>query len=800
MNQNNIPNPFTEEPAYQRTAKLRRSLAVYLRKWPIFLLSILFFLFLAWLYTRYLTPIYQSNIKVLIKDSQKGAGANVLLSDVAVQGGMNGGIENEIEIMKSRRLIQKVIDNLDLSNEYIKVGKVIDTEIYINELPILLKSLVPDTAIKPTQFKVDFDLPNINVTHNEKVLKTAINKPFKINNQSFVFYSNPLNNSKTGDFLVKVLRKDDLAKNLQNRIVVEMSNNYASVLQVKLNSSNTSKSEDIITELVRVYNVDAKNDKSLEFEKTGEFIEERIAILNNELSGVEGQKEDFQQGNDIANLEAEIGSSIGKKNQVESELLELDTQISLVDTYKNYVDSQPISEVLPSDITNSGGGTNSAVNTYNQLVTERNNMIANGATSDHPMVQNLEQNISSAKSNILTNITKQQQVLRGTRDNLSSQLSSASGFKRKAPRLERISRDIDRQQQIKESLYLLLLEKREEAAISGAITEDKIKIIDPASSVGPVSPIKSRYYFGALALGLLIPLAGIYTKELLKNKIEAREDLEDLVGSHAIVGEIPRATNMIDKFDTVSNDLGPLSEAFRIMRTNVAFIAKKSKQDKKGIVTLVTSSVKGEGKTFISMNYAHTLGHVRNKKTILIGSDIRNPQLHRYEDINKNIDGLTEYLYNNEVLDHHQFIHPSKSNPDMHIMFSGSIPPNPTEILMSERFGDLIEKLRLEYDYIVIDSAPLVLVSDTYHISHYADLTLYVTRSEYTPKNVLQVPLEAEQNNRLKKLCFVINDISSSQSGYAYGYKYNYGYGYGYGQNAKKNSYFDMFSKLFKRK
>ncbi|MGI9527953.1 MAG: GumC family protein, partial [Weeksellaceae bacterium] len=764
------------------------------------LLSILFFLFVAWLYTRYLTPIYQSSIKVLIKDSQKGAGANVLLSDVAVQGGMNGGIDNEIEIMKSRRLIQQVIENLNLTNTYTKKGKVIDTEVYNNELPILLKSLSPDSAVVLTNFQVEYNLPNIEIIQGENRIKTKIDQPFKVNNRPFVFYGNPLNNTKKGSFHVNVTPKLTLAKSLQNRINVGMANQYSSVLQISLNSSNTAKSEDIITELVRVYNIDAKKDKSLEFEKTGEFIEERIAILNNELSGVEGQKEDFQTGNDIASLPQEISSSIGKKDQIESELLNLDTQISLVDTYKGYVSSQPMSEVLPSDITNSGGNTNSAVSAYNQLVTERNNLLANGATKDHPMVQNLESNIASAKSNIITNISKQQDVLRSTRRNLTSELSSASGFKRQAPRLERISRDIDRQQQIKESLYLLLLEKREEAAISGAITEDKIKIIDPASSIGPVSPVKSRYYFGALALGLILPLAFIYIKELLKNKIENREDLEELVRNHAIVGEIPRANAMIDKYDTVDNDLGPLSEAFRIMRTNVEFIAKKvNTLDDKGTVVLVTSSIKGEGKTFISMNYAHTLGHIRNKKTIIIGADIRNPQLHRYENIDKNVKGLTEYLYDDEVLNHKDFIHPSKSNPQTHIMFSGSIPPNPTEILMSEKFGELIHKLKLEYDYIVIDSAPLVLVSDTYHISNYADLTLYITRSEYTPKNVLQVPLEAEQKNRINNLCFVINDISSAQSGYAYGYKYNYGYGYGYGQNSKKNSYLDALTNIFKK-
>lgn len=797
MKTNNIQNPFLEESSFERTAKLRESIAAYIRRWPIFLISILFFLFVAWLYTRYLTPVYESNIKVLIKDSSKELGANMLLSNSGAQRAMFNSLNDEVEIIKSYQLVQKVINNLDLSNTYIKRGKVIDVEVYKNELPILLKNFTPDSLIHTTTMEIEYNLPKIKITSGEVTIDTELNQAFKINKQSFSFYNNPHNNHSTvGSFTVISAPSNSLTKSLKNGISID-SEYYSNVITISLDGANTNKTEAILAELVRVYNQDAKKDKSLEFEKTEEFIEERIAILNRELSGVEGEKETFQQSNDIANLPSEIVGSIERKDQLESQLLQLDTQLSLANTYKSYVNNQSLSEVLPSDISNSGGNTNSAVSTYNQLVMERNNLIANGATSNHPMVKNLETSISSAKQNILTNISKHQEVLRSTRRDLTSQLTSASGFKRQAPTFERIARDIDRQQQIKESLYLLLLEKREEAAISKAITEDKIKIINPPSSTGPVSPIKSRYYLGAFALGLLLPLAGIYIKELLKNKIETRDDLEELINGKPIVGEIPRINTKQDKYVAVRGDLSSLSEAFRIMRTNLEFVISKIQRDtSKAVVILVTSSIKGEGKTFISMNYAHTLGQLEGKKTIIIGSDIRNPQLHKFESLEKNILGLTDYLYH-ENDDVEQYIHTSKADNKIDILFSGRIPPNPTEMLMSLRFENLIKELQEKYDYIVIDSAPLVLVSDTYHISNLADVTLYVTRSEHTPKNVLRVPLEAEEKNRLNHLTFVLNDISTAHSGYAYGYKYNYGYGYGYGLKNRKRPFHERLLSSF---
>lgn len=787
-----IDNPFIEESSHKRTAKLRRNIGAYLRRWPLFLFSLLLFLFAAWLYTRYLTPIYGSSIKVLIQDSKTSQGAtSQFFGDMAITGSLYGGIDNEIQVMKSSRLLNQVVNNLNIGNSYYIEGKVIETEIYGKELPVLLKTYSKLGTYPQVNFSVVVNKDNILVTHDEKTFKTKLNQPFEVYGYTFMFYKNPKLVSKGyKKFNVSTIDPFTRARALQGSLRIGMVNEYSTVLEVYLEGIHKKKSEDILNELVNVYNTDAIKDKIYEFDKTEEFIEDRIAKIDSELGGIEGKKQGFQQANNVAMLEEEVGSSIGAKIQLENQLLDADTQLSLVNSYKGHIQGQGIDEILPSDISSTSGSTNSAVSSYNQLVIERNNLLSSGATENHPMVQNLTKSIKTAKSGIVSNIREQEKSLSRMRNNIASQLSEVTSFKRRAPQLTRISRDINREQQIKENLYLLLLEKREEAAISKAITTDKIKVMDPVvSTKNPVAPVKSNYYLSAVILGLLLPLVIIYSKELLRNKVETRDDLEELIDDDPIIGEIPRVTDEELKNKVVGGDLSTLSEAFRIMRTNVEFtLSKIGVPQDKGSVILVTSSIKGEGKTFVAMNYAHTLGQLKDKKTVIIGSDIRNPQLHRYENIDKNVNGLTEYLYDDSE-SYKDFIHISKSDGRTHIMFSGRIPPNPTEMLMSDKFARLIKKLKSEYDYIIVDSAPLVLVSDTFHISNLVDLTIYVTRSEFTPKAVLRVPLEAKMKGRLQNLTFVLNDISTAHSGYAYGYKYNYGYGYGYGTKNRRRSF-----------
>ena len=529
------------------------------------------------------------------------------------------------------------------------------------------------------------------------------------------------------------------------------------------------KAVDIINKLVEVYNREALDDKNIESRKTIDFIDSRISQIGKDLGTVENEKENFKENNNIVDIATEAGIGLQENSVAKGNQIELENQIELTNTLLNYIRSQRNYQLLPTNVGLNNSNAVSAINNYNALVIQRNTYLQD-ATVNNPVVVDITKQLNAIKEIIVESLEKGKQGLLLTRQNYQAEQDKILGRISKIPAQEKQFRIIERQQKIKEGLYMLLLEKRETAAISLAVTADKARIIDTAySSLKPVAPKKILFLLGATILGLLFPFAFIYAKEIWNDKISTKADIDKLSGNKPMIGEIPSLKKGQGELLSL-NDMSPMAEAFRILSTNMNFMLLKSE---KGKVIFVTSSVKGEGKTFVSVNLALVLAS-SSKKVVLIGSDIRNPQLQRYAPEMKNAVGLTEYLHDSSV-EAKDILQKTSFNPYCDIVYSGIIPPNPTELLTNGRYQLLLEELKNTYDYIVLDTAPLMLVTDSLLIADLADVTLYVTRSGYTEKSLIEFANNMMNEGKIKNFAFVLNDVKEENFGY--GNKYGYGYG-----------------------
>ena len=578
-----------------------------------------------------------------------------------------------------------------------------------------------------------------------------------------------------------------VAKGYCNSLTIAPTSKTTSVAVISLKNSSLQRGQDFINQLLEMYNRNTNNDKNEIAQKTAEFIDERIGIISKELGSTEANLESFKRDAGITDLTSEAQIALAGNAEYEKKSVENRTQISLVNDLRKYLRGNEY-EVLPSNVGLQDAALIGAIERYNEMLVERKRLLRT-STENNPTIVNLDTSIRAMKANVQATLEGTLQGLMITKESLDREASRYSRRISNAPGQERAYVSIARQQEIKAGLYLMLLQKREENAIALAATANNAKIIDEAIADDiPVSPKRPMIYLIALVLGVGIPVGIIYLVELTKFKIEGRADVEKLT-SVPVVGDIPLTDEKNDKNGSIAvfeNKNNLMSETFRNIRTNLQFMLDNDQK-----VILVTSTVSGEGKSFVSANLAISLS-LLGKKVVIVGLDIRKPGLNKVFSLSNKEKGITQYLSNPET-DLMELVQPSDINKNLFILPGGAVPPNPTELLARNGLDKAIEILKQNFDYVIMDTAPIGMVTDTLLVGRVADLSVYVCRADYTHKAEYTLINELAIEKKLSKLCTVINgvDLKKRKYGYYYGYgKYGkyygygkrYGYGYGYGE------------------
>lgn len=761
---------------------LREEAVKYLRYWPLFLFGILFALGYSYYELRKTTPVYSSTATIIIKDGQDSELA--ALSELGILSGMNNSsIANEIGIMRSRRMMERVVNELDLHIKYFDENKVRSAELYKNS-PFIARVIILDEQrlrnSSGSQYRLTYkDQNSINVTRlsDEKNYIAHLNKPFEFDFATVIFsYNESFSDAdlKKSSILLNFHTIKNTAISYRNSLTIRPTDKGSGLIEVSITDPVRTKAENIIDQLILEYNRETIEDKNLIALNTANFIKDRIEIIDQELDSVESGIVKFKESNQLIDLPSEGEIFRANANEFLKQQQQIATQIELAEAMLSYIKNSAAGDLLPANLGLQESAVSTGVNEYNRLVLERNKILS-GSTLENPVIVKLDKEIEQLKDNVQMSLKRMSFNLHIEEENLSQEAGRLKSKIAAVPIKEKQFLNIARQQQIKEELYLFLLQKREETSISLAVTPPKAKIVDSALSSGtPVSPNPRSIYLTHLLFGFGIPFAFVYLKNLLNNKVRSKADIEHIVDEIPVVGEIPKIGKNESEL-IKSNDRSLLAESFRILHTNLQYLLVNTGGKTEGISILITSTVKGEGKTFTAFNLAITIANT-GKKVLLVGGDLRNPQLQRYEPGSKEYSGISDYLVNNN-LRLEDLLHKSSLHENLHILTSGSIPPNPSELLRQEKARKMFEQLENLYDYVIIDTAPAMLVADTFLTNQYADLTLYMVRAGYTEKKLLNFAADAKKNGKLSEVSFVLNDVGAANFGY--GNKYGYAYAYG---------------------
>ena len=790
--------------------------ATLILNWQWFLLTMFIFLCGAFIYLRYTTPTYSVSARVLIKEDKNSRRSNTnMLASMQDLGFMTNsvGLENEMEILQSNLLLRDAVMDMKLYVEYfhkgyVKRGLVYGTQpinvdldsVSLNTLDQLLLDETHSMELSITRKDQDiivtgtlFNNGKSSGSFTKEIKKLPATCLTEYGRLTFTKNMVAKADSLEGTWIVSIVPPMSVARKYLSAMSVAATSKQTDIAEITLKDANYKRGIDFLRALVVCYNRQANADKNEIAMLTEKFINERIEKINDELGSTESKLQNYKKANELIDLQMDATQSLQMTNQYSTKLTEATSQIQLLDYLREFVEN-PANQynIIPSNVGMTDAASMALITNYNQCVQERNRFLQT-ASSHAPQVQTLTATLDQLQTSIHSALTQARRTAEIKRKSIQDEYIKYQSRIGRSPEQERVLTEIGRQQDVRSGLYLMLLQKREENSISLAATVDKGKLIDNPQFDGLVSPKRAIILLAALVLGFALPLCVLFLLSFFRYRIEGREDVMKLT-TLPIVADVPVASDSVKTTAGIvvqANKNNQIDEIFRSLRTNIQFMMKENEK-----VILFTSSTSGEGKTFLAANLAVSFA-LLGKKVILCGLDIRKPALGKLFNLSDRKIGATALLVKNSVTleDVRSQVCASGVNDNLDLLLAGPTPPNPTELLARQNLEDTIEILKQQYDYIILDTAPVGLVSDTLQIAKFTNVSCYVCRADYTPKANIGVVNGLTKENKLPNTCIILNgvDMSKKKYGYYYGYgkygKYGrygysrYGYGkYGYGK------------------
>ena len=767
-NFNTPPTPQQEEQIIDFGAFVRK----YKRYWWLFVLSLIACISLAFLYLKAAQRIYNVKSVVLVAQDDTGAGAGATLLKSMKLMGQGSKVDDEMVVFSSQELCTQVVKQLKLNRSYIEdKGWFKPKRDHYNSSPVEI--LAPeeffDTLSSPLKFKIDVNKQGLASIKAEKSKKAIVDVkdaqlPITLKTAYGVFAFQPSEDFKPGKNhkITATLYGNQLrGEVLNHRVKIKLVTKKSNGIDLSIAETNTARGKDILNKLMELYNERGQREKDEEAINTAKFIDERLALIYKGLTSSEADIEQYKRNHNIVDPELQIRTSVTKQQMADQAIIKLETKKQLLGMVKDFVNSPANkNSYIPFEVDSSAAS--GSIRAYNNLIAKRQEL-EQSAKGDNLALKQIDQQIETMHANVVQGINSSISGLNVQLNKMRSEYNLSSGDLNKVPSEEREARELYRQQGIQNALYTFLLQKREENALVLAATTPKGKIVDHAyAEHTPISPKRMVALALAMLAGLILPLLLVYLKDLFTTKFSNQEELEE-ISQVPFIGHIHHNrhnTQLVVKDGKTSS----IVELFRYVRNNLQFLLNK--EDDK--VILVTSSVSGEGKSFISTNIASSFA-LLGKRVALVGMDIRSPKLATMLDLQE-MPGVTSYLSRNDVtID--QIAQPCKEVKGLDVFVGGAIPPNPSELLLGDRVKDFFNDLRANYDVIIVDSAPVAMVSDSFALDKYTNATVYVTRANFTQRKHIKFMNRISANKQLKNMCVVLNDTKpSSDNTYGYGY------------------------------